>query len=111
MSEVLTKNKDRISLNGWFHLDTKRIDNSICKVLEVEKNFGNEEKFDLKNSFSSNYLKETVKEDIKALFSANSEIQLDNFLLPNVWNNIQNDLKNSQIKWLKKGPANIRYGY
>lgn len=43
------------------------------------------------------------------MFIRNSEIQLDEFLLPEVFQEIKQDFTSSDINWQMVGPSNIRY--
>lgn len=108
MSEVLTKNKDRISLNGWFHLPRKSLKETECHVLEFEKNYGTEDSYNLKDYFSQIYFEQENNSNIKALFTASSEIQLDSFLVQEFLNELKNDLKSDKLNWISRGPPNVR---
>lgn len=109
MAEVLSKNKKRLSLNGWFHSEGKHLQSTNSEVLELKETLPNDKEYLLEDYFLYNYLEFNNQLDIKASFVSDSEIQLDEFIVPSFWEEINNALRNDNVKWNFIGPANIRY--
>jgi len=64
--------------------------------------------FELDEYIFPKYMSFTNKIDIKNMFIANSEIQLHDFLRPEVFSMMQEELSSDDVKWETVGPANIR---
>lgn len=109
MAEVLSKNKKRLSLNGWFHSEGKNLQSTNCAALELKETLPNDKEYTLEDYFLYNYLEFNNQLDIKGSFISDSEIQLDEFIVPSFWEEINAALKNDNVKWNFVGPANIRF--
>ena len=68
VSEILTKNKKRLSLNGWFHSTKKMSSKQNDKKLTLNKNICSDDIFELNNFFSPTYLDIENKLNIKKKF-------------------------------------------
>ncbi|KAK6625642.1 hypothetical protein RUM43_005941 [Polyplax serrata] len=108
VAEVLSRKKNRISLNGWFHLENKQLGVNKCKTLNPHKIFCSDENIKLENHFKKEYFEDDVLQDIKSYFSAKSETELLGFLAPVFLDELLKDLKSEDVKWLSRGPPNIR---
>jgi len=109
VSEVLSLNKTRLSISGWFHGDN--IDRPVpyqephpqsqtpC-ALEDEI---------LVDWINPMYLDTGVVKDIRARFKDESEIQLQEFLLETKYNEVLEALCNKKVEWKWRGPANKRH--
>ncbi|KAK7913068.1 hypothetical protein WMY93_013279 [Mugilogobius chulae] len=103
VSEVLSKDKCRLSLGGWFHgpsLD--RPPRYIEPPLRRNPHLPRDETL-LMEWVNPVYLDISYQENIQAEFEDSSEIQLKDFL-----RQVNEALSLSQIQWTKKGPVNKR---
>ncbi|XP_078354565.1 prolyl 3-hydroxylase OGFOD1-like isoform X2 [Oculina patagonica] len=109
VSEVLSLNKTRLSISGWFHGDN--IDRPVpyqephpksLKPYALEDDV-------LVDWINPMYLDTGVVKDIRARFKDESEIQLQEFLLENKYQEVLEALRNENLKWTWQGPANKRH--
>lgn len=108
MSEVLAKS-NRLSLNGWFHSEKKKELDDDCEMIEYMYVPANDNDYNLNHYFLPNYLEYGNQVQIRTRFVNDSEIQLEEFLIPTFLEEISADLASTKTKWDFVGPANIRY--
>lgn len=109
VAEVLTRDKTRLTIGGWFHGTTKERDQTMKSNLVRELcppfDIAREEFFEWVNPM---YMDEETQQEIKDTFKANSEISLSNFLAEEKYEEMCAALRDSGIKWSSVGPANMR---
>ncbi|XP_066997957.2 prolyl 3-hydroxylase OGFOD1 isoform X2 [Anabrus simplex] len=112
VAEVLSRQRDRISVNGWFHSGNIPPPSPVsCNLLDSMAMSYHLPQDLPEKEFSSiiqhRYLREEVQVDIKKHFEEESEVMLFDFLGANFMNAVTNDL-HSAVEWKKVGPANHR---
>ncbi|XP_046743002.1 prolyl 3-hydroxylase OGFOD1 [Diprion similis] len=108
VSEVLSTDKVRMSINGWFHGPLLEIERQPRPEI-IYKYFNPEEtEVDLLSYISKIYLYETIVKKIQKTIEKDSFIYLPNFLLKNVYEKLCDDIKNENIKWEKTTPADVQ---
>lgn len=109
VAEVLSLSKTRLSISGWFHGDN--IDRPVpyqephpksLKPCALEDDA-------LVDWVNPMYLDTGVVKDIRARFKDESEIQLQEFLLENKYQEVLEALRNDKVEWNWQGPANKRH--
>ncbi|XP_048403128.2 prolyl 3-hydroxylase OGFOD1 isoform X1 [Stegostoma tigrinum] len=108
VSEVLSEQKCRLSVSGWFHGPSlerparyiEPLSNRYPHVASDEKNL-----YDWINPI---YLSVSTQAHIQEEFEEESEILLKNFLKKEKFQMVCEALQSSQIKWKRRGPANKR---
>ncbi|XP_014774688.1 prolyl 3-hydroxylase OGFOD1 [Octopus bimaculoides] len=109
VSEVLSKEKTRLSVSGWFHGPSlprnpeagQSSKLPLCPSLESETDL-------LFEWVNPSYLDLEVQSEIREKFELESEIQLQDFLKPEKYSAVNNAFLQSQIEWVHRGPANQR---
>ncbi|XP_029653532.1 prolyl 3-hydroxylase OGFOD1 [Octopus sinensis] len=109
VSEVLSKEKTRLSVSGWFHGPSlprnPEVGQSsklpLCPSLESETDL-------LFEWVNPSYLDLEVQSEIREKFELESEIQLQDFLKPEKYSAVNDAFLQSQIEWVHRGPANQR---
>ncbi|XP_077862401.1 prolyl 3-hydroxylase OGFOD1-like [Saccoglossus kowalevskii] len=108
VSEVLTQDKTRLSVSGWFHgppIDRPAPFIEPLHVLQPAVTFQNDKLGDWLNPM---YIDMLIQSQIQEKFSEDSEIELQNFLKEEKYEAVLSAVKESAIKWVRKGPANKR---
>lgn len=112
VAEVLTEDKCRWSINGWFHGPLKK-DFVVTKSLryESEKTFvePNYTEVNLHSWISDNYLIPDIMEQIQVDVQVSSYTFLKDFLKESMYLQIANDLTSRDISWRMIGPPNVRH--
>lgn len=109
VSEVLSLNKTRLSISGWFHGD-----NIIRPVPYQEPNPKTIGPCSLKDEvllewINPMYLDTGVVKDIRTRFKEESEIQLQEFLQVKNYQEVLEALCDENVEWIWRGPANKRH--
>uniref|UniRef100_A0A3B3ZEL1 Prolyl 3-hydroxylase OGFOD1 n=1 Tax=Periophthalmus magnuspinnatus TaxID=409849 RepID=A0A3B3ZEL1_9GOBI len=108
VSEVLSKEKCRLSLGGWFHGQSlERPPRYIEPPVTRNPHIPRDETL-LMEWVNPVYLDISYQEHIQGEFEDSSEIQLKDFL-KDKFRQVNEALQLSQIQWTKKGPANKCY--
>ncbi|XP_072321427.1 prolyl 3-hydroxylase OGFOD1 [Eucyclogobius newberryi] len=108
VSEVLSKDKCRLSLSGWFHGPSlERPPRYIEPPLTRTPHLPRDETL-LMEWVNPVYLDISYQEHIQGEFEDSSEIQLKDFLKEEKFRQVNEALQLSQIQWTKKGPVNKR---
>ncbi|KAK7080128.1 Prolyl 3-hydroxylase ogfod1 [Halocaridina rubra] len=106
VNEVLSKDKIRLSINGWFHgADIKRPPKYVRppKPLLLPSHIEQE---DLYSWINPSYLDMDTQKSIRKKFQRDSEIELESFLSVERYEELLNALRSKKLRWLKSGPAN-----
>nr|CAD7433913.1 unnamed protein product [Timema monikensis] len=114
VSEVLTRSKLRLSVNGWFHLPTaparpsptNGLRHSTALTLKTPSYALVESEMSL--FVNNEYLQHYQQIQINRLIEENSEISLDNFLKSKWADKITTELCSSDVTWHLRGPPNRR---
>lgn len=108
VSEVLSKDKCRLSLGGWFHGPSlERPPRHVELSLPRNPHLPRDETL-LMEWINPSFLDISYQEQIQKEFEDSSEIQLKDFLQEEKFKQVNEALKLSHIQWTKKGPANKR---
>lgn len=107
VAEVLSSDKKRISVNGWFH-SSVQCTQSGYREQEIIKFLPHPLlDDDLLNIYINPcYLNESYYSEVSGIFEEESQISLVKFLKDVVFNSICEALHDDQIEWEKKGPYN-----
>ncbi|KAF9438967.1 hypothetical protein BGZ76_002260 [Entomortierella beljakovae] len=115
VAEVLSRDKNRISISGWFHgpLQTKL----VSKIMPFSP-FQEQKEASLEALLNPDYLTEPSIQNIYSVFSDQSSIELQKFLKPDVYESLLRELtamgdeegvKTDQPLWDEKmGPSHVR---
>ena len=109
VAEVLTRDKTRLSIGGWFHgKSVERPDKIIEPRVSPDTPVDIDEDsfFDWINPL---YLDPGNQAEIQENFEANSEISLQDFLTGEKYSEIGEALKSSDLKWTQRGPPNKQH--
>ncbi|XP_034045532.1 prolyl 3-hydroxylase OGFOD1 [Thalassophryne amazonica] len=108
VSEVLTRDKCRLSLSGWFHgpsleRPARYVEPRVprCPHLPGDETL-------LLEWVNPAYLDISYQEQIQGEFEHSSEIQLKDFLKEEKFAAVSEALRLAEIQWMKKGPPNKR---
>ncbi|KAF7660591.1 hypothetical protein LDENG_00279300 [Lucifuga dentata] len=108
VSEVLSQDKCRLSLSGWFHgLSLERPPRHIEPPVPRNPHLPRDETL-LLEWVNPVYLDISYQEQIQEEFEDNSEIQLKDFLKEEKFMEVNEALRLAQIQWMRRGPANKR---
>nr|XP_057945043.1 prolyl 3-hydroxylase OGFOD1 isoform X2 [Doryrhamphus excisus] len=108
VSEVLSEDKCRLSLSGWFHGPSlERPPRHIEPPITRNPHLPRDETL-LLEWINPLYLDISYQENIQGEFEDNSEIQLKTFLREEKFSQVSEALRLAQIQWTRKGPANKR---
>ncbi|XP_047218342.1 prolyl 3-hydroxylase OGFOD1 [Girardinichthys multiradiatus] len=108
VSEVLSQDKCRLSLSGWFHGHSlERLprfkEPSILKHPHLPR-----DETVLFEWINPLYLDISYQEQIQTEFEDSSEIQLKDFLKEEKFREVSEALRQTHIQWMKTGPPNKR---
>ncbi|XP_044050923.1 prolyl 3-hydroxylase OGFOD1 [Siniperca chuatsi] len=108
VSEVLTEDKCRLSLSGWFHGPSlERPPRHTEAPVARSPHLPRDETL-LLEWVSPVYLDISYQEQIQEEFEDSSEIQLKDFLREEKFREVSEALRLTQIQWTKSGPPNKR---
>lgn len=110
VAEVLTSNKCRWSINGWFHGPLRK-DFHKAPRCEPAKIFvqPSSTEVDLSSWVSDDYLIPNIMEQIQEDVEMSSYTFLKDFLKESVYQQIANNLISKDISWRMIGPPDIRH--
>ncbi|XP_057701671.1 prolyl 3-hydroxylase OGFOD1 [Corythoichthys intestinalis] len=108
VSEVLSQDKCRLSLSGWFHKPTPERPPPYVEPLVSRSEHLPRDETILLEWINPLYLDISYQEQIQENFEESSEIQLKDFLLEEKFNQVCEAVQLAQIQWTKKGPDNKR---
>ncbi|KAG5334761.1 OGFD1 hydroxylase, partial [Acromyrmex charruanus] len=110
VAEVLAHDKCRWSINGWFHGPLKKDFHKLPRH-EPAKTFlePSSTKVNLHSWVSNNYLEPNVMDQIQEDVEISSYTFLKSFLKESVYQQIANDLTSQDISWRMTGPPDIRH--
>ncbi|XP_031170197.1 prolyl 3-hydroxylase OGFOD1 isoform X2 [Sander lucioperca] len=108
VSEVLTQDKCRLSLSGWFHGPSlERPPRHIEPPVPRSPHLPRDETL-LLEWVNPVYLDISYQEQIQEEFEDSSEIQLKDFLKEEKFREVREALRLTQIQWTRRGPPNKR---
>ncbi|XP_065809063.1 prolyl 3-hydroxylase OGFOD1 [Labrus bergylta] len=108
VSEVLTQDKCRLSLSGWFHGPSlERSPRHIEPPVPRNPHLPRDETL-LLEWINPVYLDIAYQEQVQGEFEDSSEIQLKDFLKEEKFREVSEVLRLNQIQWTKRGPPNKR---
>ncbi|XP_068172031.1 prolyl 3-hydroxylase OGFOD1 [Antennarius striatus] len=108
VSEVLTQDKHRLSLSGWFHGPSlQRPPRHTEAPIPRNPHLPRDETV-LLEWINPVYLDISYQEQIQEEFEDSSEIQLKDFLKEEKFREVREALRLTQIEWMKRGPPNKR---
>lgn len=112
VSEVTTLDYPRLTINGWFQTPTPNpstLKSDIPKKLDQYQPPHHEDII-MCEWIKECYLNQRIKTQIQRHIEDLSEISLEEFLIPEFFEVVENELKaNSDLKWIIEGPANEKY--
>uniref|UniRef100_A0A8C5I5A3 Prolyl 3-hydroxylase OGFOD1 n=1 Tax=Gouania willdenowi TaxID=441366 RepID=A0A8C5I5A3_GOUWI len=109
VSEVLSQDKCRLSLSGWFHGPSlERPPRHVETPFPRNPHIPRDETV-LLEWINPVYLDVAYQEQIQEEFEDSSEIQLKDFLKEEKFTEVSMALRLAQIKWTRRGPPNKRW--
>uniref|UniRef100_A0A1E1XA86 uS12 prolyl 3-hydroxylase n=1 Tax=Amblyomma aureolatum TaxID=187763 RepID=A0A1E1XA86_9ACAR len=109
VAEVLSEDKVRISVGGWFHgPPVFRPPPYIEPSSERLKSCHVEEDV-FRSWINPIYLADSIAEEVRRQFKDNSEIQLQDFLQEDKCRDLEAALSNPDVFWSQRGPPNRRW--
>ncbi|CAG5855434.1 unnamed protein product [Menidia menidia] len=110
VSEVLSQDKCRLSLSGWFHGPSlERPPRHIEPPIPRNPHLPRDETL-LMEWVNPQYLDISYQEQIQTEFENSSEIQLKDFVREEKFREVREALRLAEIQWMKRGPPNKRQG-
>lgn len=111
VAEVMTDDKCRWSINGWFHGPLKECYQAKSPRPESIKNFiePSTTEVELSSWISKRYLLPNIMDQIHENVMKEPYTFLENFLKESIFKQIANDLTSQDISWQMIGPADIRH--
>ena len=109
VAEVLTSDRTRLSVGGWFHSDSnpsRPQPKSLGPTTRCHLPPFDISRDDFLAWINPVYLEEETQMEIKVTFKATSEICLSNFLAVEKYAAVCAALKESNLPWTEVGPAN-----
>ncbi|CAD6195716.1 unnamed protein product [Caenorhabditis auriculariae] len=106
VAEIIS-DSPRLSINGWFH-SKRRLNAKMPEVEQIPK-FVPSKKRKLSNVLNGEYLTKKSKNSVQKTFADNSELNLNDFLLPEVHRNVFEELSTSEASFEIVGPPNKRH--
>ncbi|XP_072023394.1 prolyl 3-hydroxylase OGFOD1-like [Amphiura filiformis] len=108
VAEVLSEDKCRLSVSGWFHGPTvERPTPYIEPRSELTPHVSIDEEL-FYGWLNPKYLDLLTQSDIQDRFEQASEIQLSDFLMEEKFDNVCKAMQNPDIRWNRRGPYNKR---
>ncbi|XP_055903162.1 prolyl 3-hydroxylase sudestada1-like isoform X2 [Eupeodes corollae] len=108
VGEVTTSEYPRMTINGWFHgeINTDTVEDAMRPLTKMEFSVPQTKSVELEKVINGTYLKEDCKDHIQKHIEDNSEICLEEFLKPDIFEKIRQELRtNDFLVWTIKGPA------
>ncbi|XP_013787947.1 prolyl 3-hydroxylase OGFOD1-like isoform X2 [Limulus polyphemus] len=108
VAEILSEDKTRLSISGWFHGPSIVRPTPVIEPLRELCTPGFVEERVLRAWINPTYLEEETQMQIQKKFQTSSEIELQGFLQEDKYELVAQALRDSNLKWNQKGPANKR---
>ncbi|KAM4630071.1 prolyl 3-hydroxylase OGFOD1 isoform 2-T2 [Polymixia lowei] len=109
VAEVLSEDKCRLSLSGWFHGPSlERPPRHIEPPIPRSPHLPRDETL-LLEWVNPMYMDISYQEQIQEEFEDSSEIQLKNFLKEEKFVEVSEALRLAEIQWTRRGPPNKRF--
>lgn len=109
VSEVLSEGKSRLSVNGWYHSVPLPRPARYVEPSRPKWKFTEIEEEMVYNWLNPIYLEEKVQLQIREKFEEDSEIELQGFLREDKYQEVVDNLREAELFWNKRGPANKRF--
>lgn len=111
VAEVITDDKCRWSVNGWFHGPLRECYQVKSPRFESIRNFIEPitSEIELSSWISKRYLLSSIMDQIHENIMKESYTFLEDFLKDSIYEQIANDLTSQDITWRMIGPADIRH--
>lgn len=111
VAEVMTDDKCRWSINGWFHGPLRDGYQVKSPRFESVRNFiePSTTKVELSSWISKRYLVSSIMDQIHENVMKEPYTFLEDFLRESIYKQIVNDLTSQDISWQTVGPADIRH--
>lgn len=128
VGEVTNSVYPRLTINGWFHGPTTKVDlsdsielirsdgfdgcDSSVDSMEVKGgeayHVATQDDLDLNDWINSYYLKKRLKQNIQKHIEHKSEASLETFLIAEFFDTLSTEFKSPDLHWVLEGPANQR---
>ncbi|XP_071952264.1 prolyl 3-hydroxylase OGFOD1-like [Antedon mediterranea] len=108
VAEVLSKNKCRLSVSGWFHAKTLARPPPFVEPRKIRTSHQEVKEEMFYDWINPLYLDLENQTEIMDRFQDDSEIQLEGFLAKDKYQSLCEALSNQKVKWKRIGPANKR---
>lgn len=108
VAEIMSHEKMRWSINGWFHGPKRSIYRPQRPIRTKSLIEPNSATVELDSWISKNYLSSDIVKQIQEEVEANSYIFLQGFLKHDMYEAISADLTSQDIRWRTVGPADER---
>lgn len=112
VSEVTAVNKERYTINGWFHTSagleeelTQQLFNPVDPLLALDNS---NEAIEFAELLSPQYSKNPIMKEICEEYRKQNSVLLPNFLEQNFFNQCINELTDTKLEWKYFGPPNQR---
>ncbi|XP_059145814.1 prolyl 3-hydroxylase OGFOD1-like [Physella acuta] len=111
VAEVLSQDKTRLSISGWFHGTPVTRPPVYVEPLPPALPYGSIDEDIFYSWLNPIYLDIEVQADIRTKFEAESEIELTDFLQEEKYESLMSAIQDANIEWSLLGPANKRKYY
>ncbi|XP_064476633.1 prolyl 3-hydroxylase OGFOD1-like [Ornithodoros turicata] len=108
VAEVLSEDKVRLSVGGWFHGPPVERPEPYVEPLPLMYGHCAIEEEVFRSWINPTYLIDEIGEQIRTRFKNESEIHLEDFLQEERCKAVEAALRASDMKWRKRGPPNRR---
>lgn len=109
VAEVLSEDKVRLSVGGWFHGPPISRPEPYIEPLLKHLSWCHIEEELLREWVSPTYLADSIAEQVREQFKKESEIHLQEFLLEDKYKALEEALSDPNIFWKQQGPRNRRW--
>ncbi|XP_037372309.1 prolyl 3-hydroxylase OGFOD1 isoform X2 [Talpa occidentalis] len=109
VSEVLSEEKSRLSISGWFHGPSLTRPPSYCEPLLPRSPHIPQDHEILYDWINPTYLNMDYQVQIQEEFEERSEILLKDFLKPEKFAKVCEALEKGDVEWNSRGPPNKRF--
>nr|KAG5690020.1 hypothetical protein BaRGS_013370 [Batillaria attramentaria] len=108
VSEVLSEEKTRLAVSGWFHGPPITRPSPYCDPPPPVLSYSTVEEDVFFNWINPIYLSPEIQADIRERFEAESEIELSDFLKEEKYEELVAAMTGKSVPWTHRGPANKR---
>ena len=108
VAEVTSPDKCRWSINGWFHGPLIEKERPPRPSVETALIGPEDTNIDLSQWISKTYLLPAIVRDIKVNMEYESYAFLNEFILPDIYKKLSQEITSEDIRWKRVGPADLR---